>query len=170
MPSMHLRRGDFQSSRDFGVSNSNESVPLLADQLQTPTAMKSRTASMGDPGHRNIKNNHANQATNDSISSNKTRPSRDRGIGRDQSAVMMAAPGQGMLSLIDNREVSPAPVSHFAPRTLGANNIGNNRVTLPFKRKFERMSSGPVFEKLSMKRTATMGWQENFKFSSTNPG
>ena len=57
---------------------------------------------------------------NDSISSNKTRPDEDRQIGRDQSAaVMIAAPGQvGVLSLIDNREVSPAPVSHFKPKRL----------------------------------------------------
>lgn len=39
----------------------------------------------------------------------------------------------GMLSLIDNREVSPKPVSHFALKGQG-NNMGSNRVTLPFNR------------------------------------
>lgn len=62
---------------------------------------------------------------NDSISSNKTRPDEDRQIGRDQSAVMMAAPGYGVLSLIDNREVSPAPVSHFKPKRLQGG-VGSN--------------------------------------------
>ena len=70
-----------------------------------------------------------------------------------------------MLSLIDNREVSPAPVSNFVPRTLGPSNMGHNRVTLPFKRRLERIGTGPVFDKVSLKRAATTGWQENFKFS-----
>lgn len=83
---------------------------------------------------------------NDSISSNKTRPDEDRQIGRDQSAaVMIAAPGQGgVLSLIDNREVSPAPVSHFKPKRLqgqhGSNEgKGDYRVSQPFH--YNRSSS-----------------------------
>ena len=43
---------------------------------------------------------------------------------------MMAAPGPGLLTLIDNREVSPAPVSNFAWKT----RIENSRVNLPFNR------------------------------------
>ena len=79
---------------------------------------------------------------------------------------MQAQPGQGMLSLIDHREVSPAPVSHFAPRTLGgaSGNIGSTRVTLPFRRGPKRQ--GSVFNSLSLKRASTENWQENFKFSS----
>lgn len=151
------------------MSNSIESPHLRSDQLRTPTAMKSRTTSMGDPGHANFKNNPLQLAVNDSISSNKTRPSQDKNDGMDQSAIRMVAPGQGILSLIDNREVSPAPVSHFAPKTLGINRMGHNRVTLPFKRRFSGLEDGPVFDKLSLKRAATQSWQENFKFSSSNP-
>ena len=45
---------------------------------------------------------------------------------------MMAQPGHGVLSLIDNREVSPAPVSHFKPKTLlGGSNAS---VSFPFHR------------------------------------
>ena len=81
---------------------------------------------------------------NDSISSNKTRPDEDRQIGRDQSAVMMAAPGHGVLSLIDNREVSPAPVSHFKTKRLqvGQGSIDRNAeygVSQPFH--YNRSSS-----------------------------
>ena len=61
---------------------------------------------------------------------------------------MMAAPGHGVLSLIDNREVSPAPVSHFKPKRLqggmGGSNDGNVEygVSQPFHYKnYNRSSS-----------------------------
>ena len=40
----------------------------------------------------------------------------------------MVEAGPVRLSLADNREVSPSPVSHFIPK----NQIGHNRVSLPF--------------------------------------
>jgi len=76
---------------------------------------------------------------------------------------MMVEPGQGMLSLIDNREVSPAPVSHFAPRTLG-NNIGHNRVTLPFNRAGSFKVDSFTNEKLSFNRRPSDSSLCNFKF------
>ena len=81
---------------------------------------------------------------------------------------MMAAPGHGMLNLIDNREISPAPVSHFAPKMRGPSNMNHNRVTLPFKRKPEA-AGRPVFDKLSLKRAAKSTWEENFKLSKKEP-
>ena len=152
----------FRSGKDF-ASQSNDSFIFHAEQLQTPTAIKSHNTAKGDPGHKNFKNNQALLA-NDSISSNKTRPSQDHLIGRDQSAIMMAAPGHGMLTLLDNREISPAPVSRFAPKMCGPGNMNHNRVTLPFKRRPEA-AGRPVFDKLSLKRAATSTWEENFKLS-----
>lgn len=78
---------------------------------------------------------------------------------------MIAAPGKGMLSLMNHREVSPAPVSSFALFTQ-SNNMRNNRVTIPFKRTFRRLESGSVFDSLKLKRAASEYWQENFKLSS----
>ena len=87
---------------------------------------------MGRPDFEQVKNNLA-LVVNDSISSKGTRVTHAQRRSVDESAVMVAAPGNGMLSLADNREVSPAPVSRFAPKTLSTN-IAHNRVTLPFKR------------------------------------
>ena len=84
-----LKLGRFASNVDFRNSVNSEQI-LNSDQLHTPLVLKSRTTSMGDPGHAIFKNNKGALAVNDSISSNKTRPSHDRNIGRDQSAVMQA--------------------------------------------------------------------------------
>ena len=82
---------------------------------------------------------------------------------------MMAAPGFGMLSLIDNREVSPAPVSHFKPKTLG-NNIGNNRVSLPFNRSgsFKETSTLDKLTSGSRSGVEEAKGPRNFKLSSSN--
>jgi len=70
-----------------------------------------------------------------------------------------------MLSLIDNREVSPAPVSQFALKTLG-NNMGSNRVTLPFNRvnSFKPTADKPVTEKLAAWAAEPVYVNVNFKF------
>ena len=71
-----------------------------------------------------------------------------------------------MLSLIDNREVSPAPVSRFFPKTRGyGNNISHNRVTLPFNRagSFSVTSKQPSFDKVGGPSAA------NFKFTKADP-
>ena len=81
---------------------------------------------------------------------------------------MIAAPGQGMFTLIDNREVSPAPVSGFATRIRGPGNMNSNRVSVPFKRKLDT-SGNLALEKLSLKRAATSTWEENFKLSKKDP-
>lgn len=80
---------------------------------------------------------------------------------------MLAEPGNGMLSLIDNREVSPAPVSRFAPKTLGySNNISHNRITLPFNRAGSfKETSKPCLDKVSVGSSAA----GNFKFSKADP-
>jgi len=71
-----------------------------------------------------------------------------------------------MLSLIDNREVSPAPVSRFAPKTLGySNNIAHNRITLPFN----RAGSFNVTSKPGLDKVLTGGLAaRNFKFAKAD--
>jgi len=123
----------FRSRDDFRMSE-DSSMKTDPEQLRTPKALKSRTTSIGRPQHDRVKNNLPMLTLNDSISSNQTRPSQDQQVGRDQPSAMTAEFGQSrLLNLADNREVSPAPVSHFAPRTHGGH-IGHNRVTGPFHR------------------------------------
>ena len=81
-PRGHLLRQSFVSKEDFRMSTDGaESNP--GQILQTPTkSVKSRTTQQGRADHAEAKNQPI-LAVNDSISSNQTRPSHDRLIGRD---------------------------------------------------------------------------------------
>ena len=156
---MGQHRKSFVSGQDFQMSSNRGDIVFDQANLQTPDRLRfSRGTSVGHPDYEQVKN----PELNDSISSNQTRPSGDRQIGRDGSAVMNAAPGLGMLSLIDNREVSPAPVSHFASKT----RIGHNRVSLPFHKQGSLKASSS-YEKLSCddKLIVNKAASRNLKFS-----
>ena len=129
------QRRSFASRDDFRMSSDGHSLQRHnSEDWYTPQkAPRSHGTSSGNPQHAQAKNNAAaTVALNDSISSNHTRPSQDMKVGRDvpPTAMRDAEPG---LSLADNREVSPSPVAGFNPRSL-SNNLGHNRVTVPFNR------------------------------------
>lgn len=131
---LHLRqlsrRKSFVSREDFRFSK--ESLmdgicldQLLPEQVETPTARVTRRTSMG-PLEMQIVKHDIKQP------SHLTRESSDLERKQaDESAVMIAEPGHGMFTLIDHQEVSPAPVSRFAPLSRGAQ-PAPNRVSLPF--------------------------------------
>ena len=72
-------------------------------------------------------------------------------VGRDAPPTVMrdTHPPHNFLSLADNREVSPAPVTNFSARSL-SNKIGHNRVTVPFSR--AQSFKGTSFSGLQLKR------------------
>jgi hypothetical protein len=165
---IRLQRASFISKEDFRMSSSGEfnedyeTVPL------TPTAnVKSRTTSMGRPDLALIKNQRASASirpvtalilnqTNDSISSNVTKPSvsnllnlhaqssSNHFIRRMQSSDSLpthmrgeANPGCDNSQNSQLRTISPAPVSRFALRASGFTRglpLNSNRVSLPFNR------------------------------------
>lgn len=132
-----FKRGSFVSAEDFRVTF-EEVGEVVEGKWITPRPLKSRTTSFGRPDHQLHKHNQVNDLISVASSSYKTQSSKPPVSHGSVDSSYLHQRGtagfiDGMRPLLDNAAISPAPVSRFAPKTVGMS-LNQNRVTLPFNK------------------------------------